>query len=181
MRYFLSYLLIVGLILTPIIYAHSEQPKFNPNPKVTAEGEDKFDHGRFFEVKDAVKTAIEYSAKRYGGEEYNEEKLKGFVADTSKILDSLKAEYSTIEYAVIGDPEINAPGLLERGNMFVTTVVEYKDEKDSVIWEFQTVFSINAVDFYVVVQDGKPKSFDDYYHYNHLQKKVKKDDGHKDS
>lgn len=185
MKFFITYLTVFGLMFASALqYAFSNEsplPKFNPNPNVTAEGDEAFNHGQFFEVKEAAKTAIEYTAKKYGGETYDHGKLKGFIADTTNLLASLKKEYPTIEYAVVGDTEVNSMEILQKGNMFVTTVVEYKDEKDTITWEFQTVFSPNAIDFYVTLYDGKPKSFEDYYHYNHLQKKVKTDDGHKDS
>lgn len=180
MRYFFAYLLISSLVFTPLLLAATpDAPKFNPNPSVEG-GEDKFDHGKFREVKDAVKSAIEHVAKKLGGEEYNEGKMKAFVAETSKILESLRVEYPNIQYAVMGDNNINA-ALFVKGHMFLSTTVEYRDEKDSITWEFTTMFGPNMIDFYSTVMDGKPKTFEDYYHYNHLEKKVKTDDGHKDS
>lgn len=131
-----------------------------------------FDHSKYRQVKDAVQTVLVYVAKKYGGDTYNEGTLKGFVADTAKLLASVKKEYPAIEYSVVGDQIINAPEQMAKGFMFVTTVISYKDEKSSIDWEYNTVFGINEVNFYSVRLDGTPKSFDEYYHWNHMKKVV---------
>jgi hypothetical protein len=156
------YALIVGLVFTGLIapyYTHS-----------LAQQPEDFDHGRYREVKDAVQTVLVYVAKKYGGETYDEGKLKGFASDTAKLLASVKKEYPEMDYSIIGDQIINAPEQMAKGFMFVTTLIQYKDEKSSIQWEFNTVFGINEVNFYSVRLDGTPKSFDDYYHWNEMRK-----------
>lgn len=137
---------------------------------VFAQEPEDFDHSKYRQVKDAVQTVLVYVAKKYGGDTYNEGKLKGFVADTAKLLASVKKEYPEIEYSVVGDQIINAPEQMAKGFMFVTTVISYKDEKSSIEWEYNTVFGINEVNFYSVQLDGTPKSFDEYYHWNQMRK-----------
>jgi hypothetical protein len=141
----------------------------------TAQQPEDHDYSVFRQVKDAVQEVLVFTAKKYGGESYDMGKLQGFVADTSKILASVEKEYPNTKFAVMGDATINTPETLGKGFMFVTTIVEYGDKKGTIQWEFNTVFGVNEINFYSVQMDGKPKSFDDYNHWNHLSRRPKED------
>jgi hypothetical protein len=91
------------------------------------------------------------------------------------LLADVKKEYPTLEYAVVGNTEINAPEQMAKGFMFVTTAIEYRDEKSTIQWEYNTVFGVNEVNFYSVQVDGKPKRFEDYYKWNELRKIIEED------
>jgi len=160
MRYIQAF--IVALILTGFVapyYTHT----------VAQEVEDK-DHAKYKQVKDAVKTVLVHVAKKYGGETYDEGKLAGFVSDVNTILASVQKEYPNMKYSVAGDPIINTQKAMEKGFMFISTIIEYKDEVGEVSWEFPTVFGINEVSFFSVQLDGTPKKFEDYYRWEQMKK-----------
>ena len=133
------------------------------------------DFSVFRQVKDAVQTVLVHVAKKYGGETYDLGKLNAVVAETNKILTTVKKEYPNVDFTVIGDQAINAPDAMQKGFMFVTTVIKYQDQKGTIQWEFNTVFGINELNFYSVQLDGKPKTFDDYNRWQHMKKTIHED------
>jgi hypothetical protein len=158
----LIHTIIIGLVLAGFIAPYYTQT-------FAQEVEDQ-DHSKYRQVKDAVKSVLVHVAKKHGGETYDEGKLAAFVAETSNILASVKKEYPNIEYSVAGDKNINAPDVMQKGFMFVSTILEYKDDTGTISWEFPTVFGVNEVSFYSVQLDGTPKKFEDYYRWEHMKK-----------
>jgi hypothetical protein len=161
MRYIQAF--IIGLVLAGFVapyYTHTTAAQ---------ETEDK-DHAKYRQVKDAIKTVLVHVAKKYGGETYDEGKLAGFISEANKILATVQKEYPNIAYSVAGDKDINTPKVLEKGFMFISTIIEYKDEVGTILWEFPTVFGVNEVSFFSVQLDGTPKNFEDYYRWEHMKK-----------
>ena len=160
MRYIHTF--IVGMILAGFVTSYY-------TPTFAQEIEDQ-DHSKYRQVKDAVKSVLVHVAKKHGGETYDEGKLKAFVSEASLILASVKKEYPNIEYSVAGDTNINTQKAMEKGFMFISTIIEYKDETGTISWEFPTVFGVNEVSFFSVQLDGTPKKFEDYYRWEHMKK-----------